>query len=213
MNYTELTSALQGYLENSDPLFVALIPTFVTQAEQRIYNSVQLPGLVNTTYYTTAVGVNEILLPDTVLNVTGVQVRDGDGIQHYLMQRDLSFLNEAFPDDTPSGVPTDYAVLSPTVLLVAPPPDDEYYTTITYYAYPESITTAVSGTSWLGDNFSSVLLWGSIIEAYLYLKGDAETMAMYDKRYQEALALLKRLGDGLIRRDNYRNPQLRINVP
>ncbi len=213
MNYTELTSALQGYLENSDPLFVALIPTFVTQAEQRIYNSVQLPGLVNTTFYTTAIGVDQILLPDTVLNVTGVQVRDGDGIQHYLMQRDLSFLNEAFPDDTPSGVPTDYAVLAPTVLRVAPVPDDEYYATITYYAYPESITTAVSGTSWLGDNFSSVLLWGSIIEAYLYMKGDAETMALYDKRYQEALALLKRLGDGLIRRDNYRNPQLRINVP
>ena len=213
MNYATLTTTIQGYLENSDPLFVALIPTFVKQAEQRIYNTVQLPGLVNTTYYTTTAGVDQLLLPATALNVTGVQVRDSDGVQHYLMSRDLSFLNEAFPDDTPPGVPTSYAVYAPGVLKVVPVPDDAYTATITYYAYPTSIVDAVGGTSWLGDNFDSVLLWGSIIEAYLYMKGDSETMAMYDKRYQEALALLKRLGDGLVRRDNFRDPQLRINVP
>jgi hypothetical protein len=97
-------------------------------------------------------------------------------------------------------------------LILGPTPDAAYYVELHYYYYPESITTVASGQTWLGDNFDTVLLYGSLVEAYTYMKGEADIIGLYDTKYKEALALAKRLGDGMERTDSYRTGQVRIAI-
>jgi hypothetical protein len=230
MTYTELITAIQTYTENTFPATTLADSTvvssttqlnrFITQAEQRIYNSVQFPSLrKNVTGNLTS--TNKYLsCPDDFLSTYSLAVVDGDGKYEYLLNKDVNFLRQAYPNPTTdTGIPKYYALFGPTVntstitnelsFMVGPTPDASYTVELHYYYYPVSITLASSGQTWLGDNFDTVLLYGSLVEAYTYMKGEQDILVLYDTKYKEALALAKRLGDGLERSDAYRSGQYR----
>jgi hypothetical protein len=229
MNYAELSLTIKGYCENTFPETISTfttadqIATFVRNAEERIYNSVQFPSLrKNVTGLLTA-NNKYLSAPIDFLAVYAIAVIDAAGVYYYLLNKDVNFIREAFPNPANTGKPTHYALFGPTTtntdpavitneltFLLGPTPDILYNVELHYYYYPESIVTA--GTSWLGDNFDPVLLYGSLLEAVAYMKEEPEVLATYQKRYDEALAMAKRLGDGMERQDAYRSGQVRIAV-
>jgi len=280
MNYTELSNAIQAYTENTETAFVANIPVFVRQAEQRIYNTVQIANLRKnmtgiltagnkylscpadflSTYSlavyaqpsTTATGASGLFtitvagavgiqpgmyvsgtgiasgatvalvvgttVTLTVANtatVSGTVVFQGDYV--YLLNRDVNYMREVYPNPSFRATPKYYAIFGPNsedenelTFIVGPTPDAAYKAELHFYYYPESIVTA--GTSWLGDNFDSTLLYGSLVEAYTWMKGEQDLMALYDSKFKEALALLKNLGDGKQRGDAYQDGQVKLPV-
>lgn len=225
MNYTTLSQLIQDYTENSETSFVANIPYFVQQAEQRIFNTIQFPSLRKNVTGTTTANNKYLSCPTDFLAPYSVAVVDGDGAYSYLLNKDVNFIRESYPVPADTGLPAYYAMFGPTTtsggsptittelsFLLGPTPDAIYTIELHYFYYPESISTAASGTSWLGDNFDSVLLYGALIEAYTYMKGETDMVALYDGKYKEALALAKRLGDGLERQDAYRSGQYRQQV-
>mgnify|MGYP000116569431 FL=1 len=137
-------------------------------------------------------------------------VVDGDGNYEYLLNKDVNFIRAAYPNPNDTGLPYCYAYFDENSYILGPTPDDDYTIELHYFYYPESIVTA--GTSWLGDNFDSTLLYGSLLEAYTFMKGEADVIAEYQKRYDEAMAMLKQLGDGKNRQDMYRSGQVRYPV-
>jgi hypothetical protein len=238
MNYQELFDAVQSYSENTFPAFdlsdgsqdttTEQINRFIRQAEQRIYNTVQFPSLrknmkgvmsANNKYLSAP---NDFLAVYSLAVVTGVVNNDfNTGTYEYLLNKDVNYIRQAYPSpNDDKGVPKYYALFGPTVngsvitteltFLLGPTPDANYNVELHYYYYPESIVTA--GTTWLGDNFDTVLLYGTLVEAYIYMKGEADVMAFYETKYKEALALAKRLGDGMERQDAYRSGQYRQPV-
>lgn len=211
MNYAQLVSAIQQYTENYETTFVDSIPTFVQLAEERIYNTVQLPATRKSVMGTTAVGNKYLSLPTDWLSNFSVAVVDPvtQG-QSYLLNKDVDFIREAFPYPVTTGQPTHYAIFDENTMLLGPTPNAAYAVELHYYAYPQSIVTA--GTSWLGDNFESVLLYGALREAYVNMKGEADMQQKYEAMYQEALVALKQLADGKNRRDAYRSGQTRVPV-
>jgi hypothetical protein len=222
MNYTALSAAIQAYTENTEADFVANIPVFVTQAEQRIYNTVQFPSIRKNVTGVVSTTSTYLSAPDDFLAVYSLAVVDATGDYEYLLNKDVNFIRQAYPKATDTGLPKYYALFGPTVsgstitdeltFIVGPKPDANYTVELHYYYYPESITVAADGRTWLGDNFDSVLLYGSLVEAYTYMKGEQDMMALYNGKYQEALALAKRLGDGMERQDAYRSGQFRQAV-
>ena len=222
MNYTQLSNAIQAYTENTESNFVAEIPVFVTQAEQRIYNTVQFPSIRKNVTGVVSTTSTYLSAPDDFLAVYSLAVVDADGNYEYLLNKDVNFIRQAYPKATDTGLPKYYALFGPTVsgstitdeltFIVGPKPDANYTVELHYYYYPESITVAADGRTWLGDNFDTVLLYGSLVEAYTYMKGENDMMALYNGKYQEALALAKRLGDGMERQDAYRSGQYRQAV-
>ena len=221
MNYTELSNAIQAYTENTEADFVANIPVFVEQAEQRIYNSVQFPSIRKNMTGVVSTTSTYLSAPDDYLASYSLAVIDADGNYEYLLNKDVNFIRQAYPKATDTGLPKYYALFGPTVsgstitteltFILGPKPDANYTVELHYYYYPQSITVAPF-TTWLGDNFDSVLLYGSLVEAYTYMKGEQDMMALYNGKYQEALALAKRLGDGMERQDAYRSGQYRQAV-
>jgi len=310
MNYTELSNAIQAYTENTEADFVANIPVFVQQAEQRIYNSVQFPSIRKNVYGQVTANNKYLQCPTDFLAVYSIaivtDVTGGDmntGTYEYLLNKDVNFIRQAYPTPDDTGLPRHYALFGPRsdnadelTFILGPTPDSSYYTELHYYYYPESIVqspvatlgvltggsayttgtyfnvpltggtgsgalatitvsggavTAVTitnggtqytagnslsaaatdiggtgsgfsvlistvgnsdGRSWLGDNFDSVLLYGSLVEAYTYMKGEQDMMQLYNTKFMEALALAKRLGDGMERQDAYRSGQFRQKV-
>ena len=285
MNYTQLKTAIEDYTQNYETTFIANLPVFITQAEQRIYNSVQFPSLrknvtgnitasnkylscptdylstyslaIYTTASTTAtgtagaatitvssasnivvgqyvtgtgIGTGAYVLAISTLTITLSVVNTGavsgtvnfQGEYLYLLNKDVNFIRQAYPTPTSTGTPQYYALFGPTVtsgtitnelsFILGPTPDASYNAELHYYYYPESITTASSGQTWLGDNFDTVLLYASLVEAYTFMKGETDMMTLYNQKFVEALALAKRLGDGLERQDAYRTPQFRQAV-
>ena len=220
MNYAELVVAIQDYTENSfaydtDP---TVIDTFIKQAEQRIYNSVQFPSLRKNVTGSTSSGNKYLSCPGDYLSTYSMAVIDATGAYEYLLNKDVNFIRQAYPNPTTyTGIPKYYASFGPTVagttvtnelsFILGPTPDAVYGVELHYYYYPETIVTA--GTSWLGDNMDIVLLYGSLVEAYTYMKGEPDMMSLYNQKYMEALNLAKRLGDGLERSDAYRSGQAR----
>jgi hypothetical protein len=227
MNYSELSAAIQTYTENNFPTITladsstvsstAQINRFIQQAEQRIYNSVQFPSLRKNVTGTIAASAKYLSAPDDFLAPYSMAIYSGSGPYTYLLNKDVNFIREAYPTPTDTGTPKYYALFGPTVansvtttelsFIIGPTPDATYSTELHYYYYPESITTA--STTWLGDNFDTALLYGSLVEAYTFMKGEADLVALYDGKYKEALGLAKRLGDGLERSDAYRSGQYR----
>ena len=220
MNYTQLSNAIQAYTENTEADFVANIPVFVQQAEQRIYNSVQFPSIRKNMTGVVSTTSTYLSAPDDYLASYSLAVIDADGNYEYLLNKDVNFIRQAYPKATDTGLPRYYALFGPTVsgstitteltFILGPKPDANYTVELHYYYYPQSIVTA--GTTWLGDNFDSVLLYGSLVEAYTYMKGEQDMMALYNQKFMEALALAKRLGDGMERQDAYRSGQFRQKV-
>lgn len=237
MNYQQLVTSIQSYTENQFPDvyladgstedYTAQINRFIEQAEQRIYNSVQFPPLRKNQYSLITTNNKYVSLPTDFLAVyslalvTGVTSQNLDtGTFEYLINKDVNFIRQAYPTPNDTGEPKYYALFGPTIvssvitnelsIILGPTPDDAYYVELHYYYYPESIVTA--STTWLGDNFDSVLLYGSLVEAYTFMKGEQDVITLYDTKYKEALALAKRLGDGMERQDAYRSGQYRQAV-
>jgi hypothetical protein len=280
MNYTELRDAIEAYTNNTDTDFVAEIPVFVRQAEQRIYNSVQIANLRKNVTGALTTGNKYLACPNDFLSAyslaiypqasttatgtagqftitvtstaniiagmyaTGTGIATGaivtlivgstitlslantgavsgfvgfQGDYTYLLNRDVNFIREVYPNPIFQALPKYYAIFGPTTndvneltFIVGPTPDLDYKAELHFYYYPESIVTA--GTSWLGDNFDSVLLYGSLVEAYTWMKGEQDMMAVYDGKYKEALMLLKNLGDGKQRGDAYQDGQVKLPV-
>jgi len=224
MNYTALSNAIQAYTENTEANFIAEIPVFVQQAEQRIYNSVQFPSIRKNVTGITTTSNKYLSCPSDFLavysmavitDVTGANLNTGT--YEYLLNKDVNFIRQSYPSPNDTGVPRYYALFGPQSanvdelsFIIGPTPDAAYNVELHYYYYPPSIVT--SGTSWLGDNFDSVLLYGSLVEAYTYMKGETDMMTLYNQKFMEALALAKRLGDGMERQDAYRSGQFRQRV-
>jgi hypothetical protein len=212
MNYTQLVTEIQNYTENQFETDV--VNTFITQAEQRIYNSVHLPALRKNVTGSLTAGNKYLAIPSNWLATFSLAVINADNEYLYLLNKDVNFIRQSFPDTDSDfyGEPEYYAVFDNTAFIVGPTPDASYDVELHYFYYPESITTVVGGQTWLGDNFSSVLLYGSLLEAYTYMKGEQDVMAEYQKRYDDAMQLLIQLGDGKNRQDAYRSGQVRVPV-
>lgn len=215
MLYADLVTNVQNYVENT--FTTAQINTLIQQCEQRIFNSVQLPDLRKNVTGMVSPSNKYVSLPSDFLSVFSLAVVDSSGNYQYLLNKDVNYIREAYPAPNSTGLPKVYAIFGPQstselglALILGPTPDDAYAVELHYFHYPESIVTA--GKTWLGENFDSALLWGTIVEAYLYLKGESDLTATYQKRYDEAMVLLKTLGDGKDRSDAYRSGQVRYPV-
>lgn len=237
MTYNELFIAVKNYLQNDFPTNTWTdvagtgtttsdgtdqINLFITQAEERIYNSVQIPPLRKNVTGVTTNGNKYLSCPSDFMSVFSMAVIDGSNNYEYLLNKDVNFIRAAYPNPNDTGLPQYYALFGPTVtagivtdelsFILGPTPDDAYDVELHYYAYPESITVATDGRTWLGDNYSPALLYGTMLEAYVFLKGETDMMAVYKGKYDEAIAQLNRLGTGLERGDAYRDGQARMKV-
>jgi hypothetical protein len=221
MNYAQLSAAIVAYTENTSSDFAAQIPVFVEQTEQRVYNTVQIAYLRKNVTGVMSNGNKYLAAPDDFLSAYSLAVIDGDGNYTYLQNKDVNFIRQVYPSPTTGGLPKYYAIFGPTTtsggaitneltFILGPTPNANYQAELHYYYYPTSIV--VSGTSWLGDNFDSVLLYGSLVEAYTYMKGEPDLLAFYNQKYAEALSLLKNLGDAKQRGDAYRDGQVKLPV-
>jgi hypothetical protein len=226
VNYQQLFNTIQGYVENDFPSTTVnsssgsgtstftskeQIDTFIQEAEQRIYNSVQILALrKNVTGQTTANNKYLSTPSDWLANFSLAVIDPITGGYEYLLNKDVNFIREAFPFPAVSGKPQYYAYFDEDSYILGPTPDAAYTMELHYFYYPQSIV--IAGTSWLGDNFDSVLLYGSLLEAYTFMKGEADVIQNYLGRYSEALNLLRQLGEGKNRQDMYRTPQIRVPV-
>ncbi len=237
MNYSTLFVTIKGYLENDFPSVTFAdkdgstsssaatltspeqINTFITQAEQRIFNSIQFPSIRKNVTGTTTTSNKYLSCPSDFLASYSLAVINTNGSYSYLLNKDVNFIRESYPVPTDTGVPAYYALFGPVstneaelTFILGPTPDAAYSMELHYFYYPESITTTASGTTWLGDNIDSLLLYGSLVEGYTFMKGEADVIAFYEAKYKEALMLGKRLGDGMERQDAYRSGQVRVPV-
>jgi len=225
MTYTELTAAICDYTQNFDQDFVSNIPVFVRQAEQRIFNTVQFPSIRKNVVGLTTANNKYLSAPSDFLAVYSLAVIDATGAYEYLLNKDVNFIRQAYPTPTSTGLPKYYALFGPTTtndpspvitnelsFILGPTPAAAYSVELHFYYYPESISVAASGQTWLGDNFDSVLLYGSLVEAITFMKGEADMVQLYNTKYGEALGLAKRLGDGMERGDAYRDGQYKQKV-
>jgi hypothetical protein len=217
MNYTELKTQINDICENN--FADVSLDMFTRQAEQKIYNSVQIANLRKNVTGALTANNKYLECPADFLSVYSIAVYPASGTGDYLflLNKDVNFIREAYPNPTSTGKPKHYAIFGPRsdnvnelAFIVGPTPDANYNAELHYYYYPESIVTA--GTTWLGDNFDSALLNGALIEALRYMKGEATDTAVYDKLYVQAITLLKNLGDGKQRMDAYRDGQYRMPV-
>jgi hypothetical protein len=218
MNYTQLTAAIKGYAENSFPDTVGSftsaeqIATFVKMAEQRVYNMVQLPALRKNVTGGMTSGNKYLACPSDWLATFSLAVINSANEYKYLLNKDVNFIRESYPDTDAAfyGEPEYYAQFDQNTFILGPTPNANYAAELHYFYYPASIVDA--GTSWLGDNFDSVLLYGALLEAASFMKSDKDTIDFYKQRYDEAMAELKQLGDGKNRQDAYRSGQFRMPV-
>ena len=215
MTYAELCTAIQDYVENT--FSTTQLNLFIEQAEQRIYNSIQLPDLRKNVTGVISANNKYLQCPLDFLSVYSLAVIDADDNYTYLLNKDVNFIREAYPNPNDKAIPKYYAIFGPRsddvtelTFILGPTPDAQYDAELHYFYYPPSIVDA--GDTWLGENFDSALLYGSVLEAYTFLKGDVEIMANYRQRYEEAMTLLNTLATGKDRGDAYRNGQARIPV-
>ena len=218
MTYDELVTQVNDYIENSFP--VDNINTFIRQAEQRIYNTVQLASLRKNVTGTATVGNKYLQCPNDFLSVYSMAVIEDDDYL-FLLNKDVNFIREAYPSTATAfrGKPKHYAIFGPRSdnedelsFILGPTPDYSYSIELHYFYLPESIVDAPDQQTWLGDNFDSALLYGTLMEAATYTKAEQDMVKLYSDRYTQSIALLKNLGDGKQRMDAYRDGQVRIPV-
>ena len=210
MTYTELRQAIKDYTENFETTFDNNIPVFVKQAENRIFNTIQFPALRKNVTGNLTINNKYLSTPADFLAVFSLAVINSSGEFSYLNNKDVNYIRENFPNTNTTGIAKVYALFDDNTFIVGPTPNANYATELHYFYYPQSIVTA--GTSWLGTNFDPVLLYGSLREAYLFMKGEPDLVANIEQKYTEALGQAKRLGDGLDRQDAFRSGQVRIPV-
>ena len=207
MNYTDLKTNIQDICENT--FTDAQLAMFTEQAEQKIYSTVQIPALRRNVTSLISTGVKYVALPSDYLYTYSIAVLDGT-VYTYLLNRDVNYIREMYPNSTVTGTPKYYAFFDDKSLLVGPATDKQYTVELHYGYYPESIVTA--GSTWLGNEFDSALLNGALVEAIRFLKGEQDMVALYNKMFLDALGLLKMLGDGKDRQDAYQSGQIRVPV-
>lgn len=212
--YAGLTNAIQSYTEVNEPNFVANIPTFIQNTERLINNIVQLPAFRKNVTGSATANFPYLTLPSDFLSTFSVAVMDAGATQldgyRYLLDKDVNYIREMFPYPAVVGTPQYYALFDQNTFILGPTPEVNYNIELHYFAYPESIVTA--GTTWVSTNYPNVLLWGSLAEAYIYMKGEPDLIQSYQAKFQEAMALLKQLGDGKDRQDSYRVTEVRDKV-
>ena len=215
LTYTQLVQQIEDITENTYE--VQDVNGFIQRTEQLIYNTVQLPSLRKNVTGNMTANNKYLSTPSDFLSVYSLAVIKPSGEYLYLLNKDVNFIREAYPSPTSTGLPKHYAIFGPTTtfpnelsLILGPTPDAAYNAELHYFYYPESIVTA--GTTWLGDNFDTALLNGSLVEAIRFMKGEQDMVQLYDKLYLQAITLLKQLGDGKQRMDAYRDGQVRDKV-
>ena len=216
LTYAQLVVAVSDYCENT--FDTTDMNTMIKQAEQRIYNTVQIANLRKNVTGTLTASNKYLSCPDDFLSVYSLAIYpSGGGSYIYLLNKDVNFMRDAYPNPATTGTPKHYAIFGPQStnvnelsFIVGPTPNTAYGAELHYYYYPESIVTAL--TTWLGDNFDSALLYGTLCEAYTYMKGEPDMVALVNQRYVQSIALLKNLGDGKQRQDAYRDGQVRVQV-
>jgi hypothetical protein len=208
MNYTQLKADIQDICETSftdDQLAL-----FTEQSEQKIYNTVQIPALRKNVTGSLTTDNKYLDTPSDFLWSYSLAVIDGSGNYSYLINKDVNFIREAYPNATSTGLPVHYAYFNDDAFIVGPTPNSGYAVELHYGYYPESIVTA--GTTWLGNEFDSALLNGALVEAIRFMKGEPDLVALYERLFVQTLGLLKNLGDGKLREDAFRSGQLRVPV-
>lgn len=208
MNYTELKTNVQDICEVT--FTDAQLALFTEQAEQKIYNTVQIPALRKNVSGVMTSSNEYLSTPSDFLYVYSLAVVDGSGNFTFLLNKDVNFIREAYPSSSSTGTPKHYALFDNDTILLGPAPNSGFTTQLHYGYYPESIVTA--NTTWLGEEFDSALLNGTLVEAIRFMKGEPDMIALYEKMYASAMALLKILGDGKLRSDTYRSGQARLEV-
>jgi hypothetical protein len=212
--YTGLVNAIQAFTEVDETTFVDNIPTFVQDTERLVNNTVQLPAFRKNVTGSVTTSFPYLSLPSDFLATFSVAVMDtgtaGAEGYRYMLNKDVNYIREAFPFPGVTGTPQYYAMFDNNTYILGPTPDREYNIELHYFAYPTSIVTA--GTTWLSTNYPNVLLYGALVEAYLYLKGEADVLQTYQAKFDQAMAPLKQLSDGKDRQDNYRTMQVRDKV-
>lgn len=201
--YTTLKTAIQDYLQTTESSFVSNLPTFITQAEERILRTVQLPDFKKNVTANVSNGNQYLAMPSDFLSQYSMAI-DNSGYE-YLLFKDTNFIREVSPDVTVTGVPKYYGIFDDSNFILGPTPNSNYFVELHYLYKPLSISVDPSGTSWLGTNAENSMLYGSLIEAYTYLKGDPDLMSLYQSKFDESLAQLKILGEGYNTTDNYRS--------
>lgn len=218
MTYDELVIAVSNYCEN---VFQTTdMDTFIRQAEQRIFNVAQPANQRKNVTGSLTSGNKYLNCPADFFSVYSLAIYPAaGGAYEFLLDKDVNFIRQAYPNPATTGKPKHYAIFGPLssnqdelTFIVGPTPDTTYNAELHYYAYPESIVDASDGRTWLGDNFDSVLLYGTMCEALTYMKGEADMVKLYQDRYVQAIALYKNLADGKQRGDAYRNGQVRTAV-
>ena len=209
MNYAALSAAIQDYTTNYETTFVAHIPDFVAFAEKRIYNDAELPVLRKNSTGSLSSGNQYLTLPTDWLATNSLAVI-ASGVQSYLLNKDVEYIREAYPDPTVQGTPKYYAQFDVNNVILGPTPDTNYSVELHYFYYPTSIVTA--GNTWLGDNYDFVLLYGALREAAQYMLQEPDIVANYEKMYQDSLAKLALQAKGKLRRDTYRSMQARAEI-
>lgn len=237
MTYDELFIQVKNYLQNdfaantwtnvagtgvTTSTSTEQIDFFIQQAEERIYNTVQIPALRKNVTGLAQQGNKYLSCPNDFLSVFSMAVIDGDGNYEYLLNKDVNFIRAAYPSPTEEGLPKYYALFGPEVInlsptnelsfILGPTPDDSYSIELHYYYYPVSIVDSANGRTWLSDNYSPVLLYGTLVEAYTFMKGEQDLIGLYEGKFKEAMSQLNRLGTGLERGDAYRDGQAKIKV-
>ena len=210
--YTTLKSAIQDYTQNTESTFVADLPTFIVQAEDRIIKSVELPNFRKNVTGTFTSSNQYLSTPSDYLYPYSLAVLDGDNNYNYLLNTDVSFIREAYPLASTTGTPKHYAQFDDTTFIVGPTPNSNFTTELHYFYIPQSITETSDGTTWLGTNAPEVLLYASLVEAYTFMKGELDILMNYEKRFQEALQRLTLESDGYNRKDAYRDGQRKIDA-
>lgn len=208
MDYTTLIAKVQDIVE--EVFTDSTLQLFAQQAEKRIYNMVQFPALRKNQTGTLTVSNRFLTLPDDFNFMHSIAVVQGSGRYEYLINKDVNFIREAYPNPTAVATPKHYALFDGDSVIVGPTPDIAYTVQIHYGFYPESIVTA--GTTWLGDVFDNALLNAMLVEASRFMKEEADVVALYDKMFKEDILILKTLSDGKLRQDSYRSGQARVSV-
>jgi hypothetical protein len=201
MNYTELYDAVVAETENTDDTFIANIPVFVKNAEKRVYQAIKIPALRKNATSVLIPSTPYVTLPTDFLSAWEFAIIDGSSYS-YLLAKDVSFIREAYPNPTTTGIPKYYAVFDADTVLVAPTPASDLAIEMHYFFYPESIVTAA--TTWLGSNFENVLLYGALVEAAVFMKSEEDILKAYSEQYAFNMKLLKAYSESSLRSGQYR---------
>jgi len=209
--FTTLKTTIQDYTENTETTFVNNLSTIIVQAENRINGAVELPNYRKNQTATATINNQYLGVPDDFLYPYSLAVVDSDGNYNFLINKDVNFIREAYPKASANtGLPEYYAQFDDDFYILGPTPDANYTVELHYFYLPQSITASSDGTSWLGTNAPDVLLFGSLVEAYIFMKGEPDIVQLYETRFKDALDKLVIENDGRNRKDAYRSGQRRL---